>query len=213
MRKTSIYCFSADSVKARIRLYQFKEKAQLVYSVVYTMWGIVGVVGNTNAHWYFDSELEKLGIPWLAWFCGDFVLGGAENHLVGVTVGRIAELSAKTAGVEGTTGIGHTRWATHEKPTRRTTLTHTALRQDVLFLVHNGVIENYLGNPREEYLAGPPLPRGKQIREIAVHLIGKFAEEEGLSVLEAFKSPFTSSVVRMPLPWLTLKESRCHLCR
>ena len=39
--------------------------------------------------------------------------------------------------------------------------------------------------------------RGKTDTEIAVHLIGKFAEEDGLSVLEAFKKPFTSSVVLM----------------
>ena len=64
-------------------------------------------------------------------------------------------------------------------------LTHTALRQNVFVLVHNGVIENYL-EIKEEYLAGHHF-KGQTDTEIAVHLIGKFAEEEGLSVLEAFK--------------------------
>ena len=47
--------------------------------------------------------------------------------------------------------------------------------------------------------------KGKQIREIAVHLIGKFAEE-GLSVLEAFKKLFHIIRGSMPLPWLTHKN-------
>ena len=62
--------------------------------------------------------------------------------------------------------------------------------------MHNGVIENYL-EIKEEYLAGHHF-KGQTDTEIAVHLIGKFAEEEGLSVLEAFKKLFTSSVVLMP---------------
>ena len=79
------------------------------------MCGIVGVVGNTNATDILIQGLEKLEYRGYD-SAGIFVLGGAENHLV-KAVGRIAELSAKTAGVEGTTGIGHTRWATHGKPT------------------------------------------------------------------------------------------------
>ena len=51
--------------------------------------------------------------------------------------------------------------------------------------MHNGVIENYL-EIKEEYLAGHHF-KGQTDTEIAVHLIGKFAEEDGLSVLEAFK--------------------------
>lgn len=93
------------------------------------MCGIVGVVGNTNATDILIQGLEKLEYRGYD-SAGIFVLGGAENHLV-KAVGRIAELSAKTAGVEGTTGIGHTRWATHGNQ-RKTMLTHTALRPDVL---------------------------------------------------------------------------------
>ena len=51
--------------------------------------------------------------------------------------------------------------------------------------MHNGVIENYL-YIKETYLVGHDL-KGQTDTEIAVHLIGKFVEEDGLSVLEAFK--------------------------
>ena len=99
-------------------------------------------------------------------------------------VGRIAELSTKAEGVEGTAGIGHTRWATHGKPTEDNAHPHRS-ETGRFVLVHNGVIENYL-EIKEEYLAGHHF-KGQTDTEIAAHLIGKFAEEDGLSTLEAFK--------------------------
>ncbi len=67
-------------------------------------------------------------------------------------------------------------------------LTHTALETGRFVLVHNGVIENYLWN-HEEYLAGSLISRGKQDTEIdAAHLIGKFAEEDGLRLKLSLKS-------------------------
>ena len=146
------------------------------------MCGIVGVVGNTNATDILIQGLEKLEYRGYD-SAGIFVLGGAESHLV-KAVGRIAELSAKTAGVEGTTGIGHTRWATHGKPTEDNAHPHRS-ETGRFVLVHNGVIENYL-EIKEEYLAGHHF-KGQTDTEIAAHLIGKFAEEDGLSTLEAFK--------------------------
>jgi len=146
------------------------------------MCGIVGVVGNTNATDILIQGLEKLEYRGYD-SAGIFVLGGAENHLV-KAVGRIAELSAKTADVEGTAGIGHTRWATHGKPTEDNAHPHRS-ETGRFVLVHNGVIENYL-EIKEEYLAGHHF-KGQTDTEIAAHLIGKFAEEDGLSTLEAFK--------------------------
>ena len=146
------------------------------------MCGIVGVVGSTNATDILIQGLEKLEYRGYD-SAGIFVLGGAENHLV-KAVGRIAELSAKTAGVEGTTGIGHTRWATHGKPTEDNAHPHRS-ETGRFVLVHNGVIENYL-EIKEKYLAGHHF-KGQTDTEITVHLIGKFVEEDGLSVLEAFK--------------------------
>ncbi|MDG4478931.1 glutamine--fructose-6-phosphate transaminase (isomerizing) [Streptococcus parasuis] len=146
------------------------------------MCGIVGVVGNTNATDILIQGLEKLEYRGYD-SAGIFITGGEQAHLV-KAVGRIAELSAKIGDkTEGTTGIGHTRWATHGKPTENNAHPHTSQTAGHI-LVHNGVIENY-AEIKEEYLAGHDL-KGQTDTEIAVHLIGQFFEE-GLSTLEAFK--------------------------
>lgn len=146
------------------------------------MCGIVGVVGNTNATDILIQGLEKLEYRGYD-SAGIFLASEGKSQLV-KAVGRIAELSAKAAGVEGTAGIGHTRWATHGKPTEDNAHPHRS-ETGRFVLVHNGVIENYL-EIKEEYLAGHHF-KGQTDTEIAAHLIGKFAEEEGLSTLEAFK--------------------------
>jgi len=146
------------------------------------MCGIVGVVGNTNATDILIQGLEKLEYRGYD-SAGVFLASEGKSQLV-KTVGRIAELSSKAEGVEGTAGIGHTRWATHGKPTEDNAHPHRS-ETGRFVLVHNGVIENYL-EIKEEYLAGHHF-KGQTDTEIAAHLIGKFAEEDGLSTLEAFK--------------------------
>ena len=146
------------------------------------MCGIVGVVGNTNATDILIQGLEKLEYRGYD-SAGVFLASEGKSQLV-KAVGRIAELSSKAEGVEGEAGIGHTRWATHGKPTEDNAHPHRS-ETGRFVLVHNGVIENYL-EIKEEYLAGHHF-KGQTDTEIAAHLIGKFAEEDGLSTLEAFK--------------------------
>ena len=147
------------------------------------MCGIVGVVGNRNATDILMQGLEKLEYRGYD-SAGIFVTTGKTSSLV-KSVGRIADLHAKIGiDVAGTTGIGHTRWATHGKPSENNAHPHTS-QTGRFVLVHNGVIENYL-DIKNTYLAGHDF-KGQTDTEIAVHLIGKFAEEEGLSLLEAFK--------------------------
>ena len=147
------------------------------------MCGIVGVVGNRNATDILMQGLEKLEYRGYD-SAGIFVTTGQKGSLI-KSVGRIADLRAKIGiDIAGSTGIGHTRWATHGKPTVDNAHPHTS-QTGRFVLVHNGVIENYL-QMKEDYLAGHDF-KGQTDTEIAVHLIGKFVEEDGLDVLEAFK--------------------------
>ncbi|WP_249628741.1 glutamine--fructose-6-phosphate transaminase (isomerizing) [Streptococcus uberis] len=148
------------------------------------MCGIVGVVGNRNATDILMQGLEKLEYRGYD-SAGIFVANSDKSSLV-KSVGRIADLRSKIGiDVAGSTGIGHTRWATHGQATVENAHPHTSASSRFV-LVHNGVIENYL-QMKEEYLAGHEF-KGQTDTEIAVHLIGKFVEEDGLSVLEAFKN-------------------------
>lgn len=147
------------------------------------MCGIVGVVGNRNATDILMQGLEKLEYRGYD-SAGIFVTNGKISSLV-KSVGRIADLRAKIGiDVAGTAGIGHTRWATHGKPSESNAHPHTS-QTGRFVLVHNGVIENYL-DIKNTYLAEHDL-KGQTDTEIAVHLIGKFVEEDGFSVLDAFK--------------------------
>lgn len=147
------------------------------------MCGIDGVVGNRNATDILMQGLEKLEYRGYD-SAGIFVTNGKTSSLV-KSVGRIADLRSKIGiDVAGTAGIGHTRWATHGKPSESNAHPHTS-QTGRFVLVHNGVIENYL-DIKNTYLAEHDL-KGQTDTEIAVHLIGKFVEEDGFSVLDAFK--------------------------
>ena len=148
------------------------------------MCGIVGVVGNSNAVDILIQGLEKLEYRGYD-SAGIYVTDAPDKGCLVKSVGRIADLRAKiSSDVKGSTGIGHTRWATHGQATEDNAHPHTS-ETGRFVLVHNGVIENYL-QIKEEYLQGHKF-KGQTDTEIAVHLIGKFVDEDGLSVLEAFK--------------------------
>ena len=148
------------------------------------MCGIVGVVGNSNAVDILIQGLEKLEYRGYD-SAGSYVTDAPDKGCLVKSVGRIADLRAKiSSDVKGSTGIGHTRWATHGQATEDNAHPHTS-ETGRFVLVHNGVIENYL-QIKEEYLQGHKF-KGQTDTEIAVHLIGKFVDEDGLSVLEALK--------------------------
>lgn len=147
------------------------------------MCGIVGIIGKNQAEQVIIDGLRRLEYRGYD-SAGLFVADENGHHLVKAQ-GRISALEEKvTPEVTGTMGIGHTRWATHGKPSEANAHPHTS-ESGRLVLVHNGVIENF-DELHETYLAEDHF-RGQTDTEIAVHLVEKLMVTENLSTKEAFK--------------------------
>ncbi|WP_303753973.1 glutamine--fructose-6-phosphate transaminase (isomerizing) [Enterococcus sp. S86.2] len=145
------------------------------------MCGIVGVVGRNDATKIILTGLKRL--EYRGYDSAGIYVAGKNNNLLKST-GPIKNLEAKlTPAITGTMGIGHTRWATHGKPTEENAHPHTSENGE-LVLVHNGVIENY-DELRQTYLSEDTF-YGQTDTEIAVHLIAHF-KNEGLQTKAAFK--------------------------
>jgi glucosamine--fructose-6-phosphate aminotransferase (isomerizing) len=146
------------------------------------MCGIVGIIGNEQATNALVSGLEKLEYRGYD-SAGIYVSDEDSSYLVKAQ-GRIAELKAKIGPeVQGTRGIGHTRWATHGEPSEVNAHPHVSEDQRFI-LVHNGVIENY-EEIHQSYLSEHQF-LGETDTEIVVHLVEEFAQR-GLSTEAAFK--------------------------
>ncbi|MGC6768392.1 glutamine--fructose-6-phosphate transaminase (isomerizing) [Enterococcus sp. LJL128] len=138
------------------------------------MCGIVGIIGKENAAGILLQGLEKLEYRGYD-SAGIYVTNEAgEDHLI-KSQGRIADLQSKIKEeVNGSIGIGHTRWATHGKPSERNAHPHTSATGRFT-LVHNGVIENF-EELKQEFLQGTTL-KGETDTEIVVYLIEYFSKE------------------------------------
>lgn len=108
------------------------------------MCGIVGYIGDNSASPILLDGLKKLEYRGYD-SAGVAVFNGGEIDVV-KTKGRIADLEKKLndeGDLEGTIGIGHTRWATHGAPDDLNAHPHKGGNGRII-LVHNGIIENYI---------------------------------------------------------------------
>ena len=107
------------------------------------MCGIVGYIGNRNATDFLLEGLRRLEYRGYD-SAGIATLSGPRTIDVKKTMGRIDMLAEmlRQQPMRGTTGIGHTRWATHGPPTKQNAHPHFG-GSGSLSLAHNGVIENY----------------------------------------------------------------------
>ncbi|MFE3291471.1 glutamine--fructose-6-phosphate transaminase (isomerizing) [Rhodococcus sp. NPDC059234] len=139
------------------------------------MCGIVGYVGHRGA---LDVGVEALRRMEYRGYdsAGIAVLDGNGGLSVERKAGKLANLEAELAEVGadrfvGNTGIGHTRWATHGRPTDRNAHPHVDATGKVA-VVHNGIIENFAPLRAELEAAGVELLSDTD-SEVAVHLVSR----------------------------------------
>lgn len=134
------------------------------------MCGIVGYIGFNQASDFLLDGMAKL--EYRGYDSAGIAIIGAENVIkIQKKVGRLANLEAivKADPNEGTVGIGHTRWATHGRPSDMNAHPHAS--EDGKFaVVHNGIIENYMPL-KEELIEKGYHFKSETDTEVVAHLL------------------------------------------
>ena len=134
------------------------------------MCGIVGYIGFNQASDFLLDGMAKL--EYRGYDSAGIAVIGADNVIkIQKKVGRLANLEAivKADPNEGTVGIGHTRWATHGRPSDMNSHPHSS--EDGKFaVVHNGIIENYMPL-KEELIEKGYYFKSETDTEVVAHLL------------------------------------------
>jgi glucosamine--fructose-6-phosphate aminotransferase (isomerizing) len=150
------------------------------------MCGIIGVLGNEAAAPRLVEALKRLeyrgydsaGIAVL-------INGQIEKRRAEGKIRNLEELLTRNP-AQGFEGIGHTRWATHGKPSERNAHPHAT---DKVAIVHNGIIENFR-HLREELTTAGHVFESETDSEVIAHLITHHLDQ-GLTPHEAVKASLT----------------------
>jgi glutamine---fructose-6-phosphate transaminase (isomerizing) len=137
------------------------------------MCGIVGYVGHQSARDVVVEALRRMEYRGYD-SAGIALVDGVGKLTVRRRAGRLANLESALADTDptalaGATGLGHTRWATHGRPTDRNAHPHRDAAGKIA-VVHNGIIENFATLRRELEAAGVEFASDTDT-EVAVHLV------------------------------------------
>ncbi|WP_125488001.1 glutamine--fructose-6-phosphate transaminase (isomerizing) [Edaphobacter aggregans] len=151
------------------------------------MCGIVGYIGPQPVVPVIIEGLRRLEYRGYD-SAGIAVAGGPTALELRRAPGKLRNLESVIAAnpIDGTFGIGHTRWATHGRPTEENAHPHRDCT-GTLVVVHNGIVENYLALKRELTAAGHTFVTETDT-EIIAHLIEQeLANETGIPLEEAVR--------------------------
>ncbi len=139
------------------------------------MCGIVGYIGNRKAVPIILDGLRRLEYRGYD-SAGIAVLNGDNQLAVRRASGKLRNLeeAIRVNPVDGPYGIGHTRWATHGRPTEENAHPHRDCTGDIV-VVHNGIVENYLQLKQQLQLEGHKFVTETDT-EVIAHLVEKHYE-------------------------------------
>ncbi|MDR3408848.1 MAG: glutamine--fructose-6-phosphate aminotransferase, partial [Methylovirgula sp.] len=144
------------------------------------MCGIVGILGNGPVA---GPIVEALGrLEYRGYDSAGIATLESGKLVRRRAAGKLKNLEALLAAepLHGHSGVGHTRWATHGKPTAENAHPH---RNGKVAVVHNGIIENFRAL-REELKARGHAFESETDTEVVAHLVGE-ALAQGLTPVEA----------------------------
>src|SRR5215469_17018440 len=151
------------------------------------MCGIVGYIGPKSVVPVIIERLRRLEYRGYD-SAGIAVAGNSAGLELRRAPGKLANLEAVITAnpIHGTFGIGHTRWATHGRPTEENAHPHRDCTGS-LVVVHNGIVENYLALKQELTAAGHTFVTETDT-EIIAHLIEQqFIDDPGIALEEAVR--------------------------
>lgn len=166
------------------------------------MCGIIGYTGGKSAIHVLTEGLKRLEYRGYD-SCGLATVGPAGVYAV-KTCGTIGELEQRlsAAAPPATTGIGHTRWATHGRPSEANAHPHCDCGR-TLYVIHNGIIENYSLLKRELMRQGHRF-ESETDTEVLAHLFEEFYQgdllDSVLRGLERVTGTFGIAVVHAAHP-------------
>jgi glutamine---fructose-6-phosphate transaminase (isomerizing) len=139
------------------------------------MCGIIGYIGNKKAVPVLVEGLK--GLEYRGYDSAGIAYLNEGRIRVHRSVGKLVNLETALRGVspDSRIGIGHTRWATHGKPTEENAHPHQV---DGLVLVHNGIIENYVSLKQELQSEGRKF-LSETDTEVIAHLIDREEKRGG----------------------------------
>ncbi len=142
------------------------------------MCGIVGYTGNKNA---IDVVFEGLKTLEYRGYDSAGIAAVSNDIYITKTIGRVANLKNKLPSAPINTAIGHTRWATHGKPSLQNAHPHVSFDGKVA-IVHNGIIENYAELKRELLKKGITFVSDTD-SEIIAHMLAIYAGDDFLQAV------------------------------
>src|SRR5437764_12772772 len=141
------------------------------------MCGIVGYVGDKSAVSIIVEGLKRL--EYRGYDSAGVAVLQAGKLEVRRAAGRIKALEGvlRERPVQGSLGIGHTRWATHGRPSDENAHPHTDCSGS-LVVVHNGILENYL-EIKERLVAEGHTFKSQTDTEVLAHLVEHYLKTAG----------------------------------
>ena len=149
------------------------------------MCGIIGYIGDKRAYEIIIKGLQRL--EYRGYDSAGIAIGTENKLNIYKRAGKVADLVdyINNKNTNGSTGIGHTRWATHGEPNQRNAHPHKSGDSN-LVLIHNGIIENYNSIKNVLQKKGH-IFKSETDTEVLVHLIEEIKTIEKVNLFEAVR--------------------------